>query len=62
VADTAVHPMQDVLALPRDCRMNLPGQGEGWWRWRFQWEHVHPWHAQRLHELCRLYGRLPAAT
>ncbi len=60
VADTAVHPMQDVLALPGECRMNLPGQGEGWWSWRFQWEQVHPWHAQRLHELCRLYGRLPA--
>jgi 4-alpha-glucanotransferase len=59
VADTAVHPMQDVLALPSECRMNLPGQGQGWWTWRFQWAQVHPWHAQRLHELCRLYGRLP---
>jgi 4-alpha-glucanotransferase len=59
VADTAVQPMQDVLALPSECRMNLPGQGEGWWTWRFKWAQVHPWHAQRLHELCRLYGRLP---
>ena len=58
VADTAVHPMQDVLALPTDCRMNYPGQESGWWRWRFQWNQVHPWHAGRLVELARLYGRV----
>ena len=60
VADTAVHPMQDVLALPTECRMNFPGQSEGWWAWRFQWSQVHPWHAGRLAELVRLYGRGPA--
>jgi len=57
VADTAVHPMQDVLALPTGCRMNFPGQSEGWWVWRFQWSDIHPWHAGRLAELVRLYGR-----
>jgi 4-alpha-glucanotransferase len=57
VADTAVHPMQDVLALPTDCRMNYPGQESGWWRWRFHWAQVQPWHAERLAELGRLYGR-----
>ena len=57
VADTAVHPMQDVLALPSDCRMNYPGQESGWWGWRFRWNQLHPWHAGRLAELCRLYGR-----
>ena len=57
VADTAVHPMQDVLALPTECRMNFPGQSAGWWVWRFQWSEVHPWHAGRLAELVRLYGR-----
>jgi 4-alpha-glucanotransferase len=62
VADTAVHPMQDVLALPSECRMNHPGQGSGWWVWRFQWSQVHPWHAGRLAELVRLYGRAPAAS
>lgn len=57
VADTAVHTMQDVLALPSDCRMNFPGQESGWWRWRFAWSQVQPWHAERLAELARLYGR-----
>lgn len=57
VADTAVHPMQDVLCLPTECRMNFPGQASGWWAWRFEWTQVHPWHAQRLAEFARLYGR-----
>ena len=30
VAGTALHPMQDVLALPTGCRMNFPGQESGW--------------------------------
>jgi 4-alpha-glucanotransferase len=59
VADTAIHPMQDVLCLPTECRMNFPGQGEGWWTWRFQWSQVHAWHAQRLAEFARLYDRAP---
>ena len=57
VADTAVHPMQDVLALPTESRMNYPGQESGWWGWRFEWSQVQPWHAGRLVELARLYGR-----
>jgi 4-alpha-glucanotransferase len=58
VADTVVHPLQDVLELPADCRMNYPGQREGWWGWRFTWQQVQPWHAERLAEFGRLYGRL----
>jgi 4-alpha-glucanotransferase len=58
VADTCVHPMQDVLSLPGTCRMNHPGQPSGWWEWRLQWSDVQPWHAQRLLEFGRLYGRL----
>ncbi len=57
VADTAVHPMQDLLSLPTSCRMNYPGQASGWWGWRFQWSQVQPWNAGRLAELSRLYGR-----
>ena len=61
VADTVVHPMQDVLALPSDCRMNLPGAASGWWVWRFEWQQVHAWHGQRLAEMTKLFGRTPAA-
>ncbi len=57
VADTAIHPMQDILGLDAGSRMNLPGVGEGYWEWRFRWEQVHPDHAHRLARLCRLYRR-----
>jgi 4-alpha-glucanotransferase len=58
VADTAIHPLQDVLGLGADCRMNLPGTGEGYWEWRFTWDQVRPEHAQRLRRLGELYRRL----
>ena len=57
VADTAIVPMQDVLGLGSEARMNLPGNADGCWAWRFEWDHVQPWHAERLLALCRLYGR-----
>jgi 4-alpha-glucanotransferase len=57
VADTVVHPMQDVLGLGGAHRMNLPGRGEGYWAWRFAWSQVQPQHAARLAHLGRLYRR-----
>jgi 4-alpha-glucanotransferase len=57
VANTAIHPMQDVLGLGSECRMNLPGVGEGFWAWRFSWSQVQPEHAAQLLKLCQLYGR-----
>ena len=59
VADTCIFPLQDVLTLPSACRMNHPGQADGWWTWRFEWGQVQPWHAQRLREFAGLYSRLP---
>ena len=58
VADTAIHPLQDVLGLGADCRMNLPGKGKGYWEWRFVWEQVRPEHGQRLRHLGELYRRI----
>jgi 4-alpha-glucanotransferase len=57
VADTVVHPMQDVLGLTGEHRMNLPGRGQGYWEWRFAWQQVLPGHAQRLAHLTQLYRR-----
>ena len=57
VADTAIHPMQDVLGLDGQHRMNHPGLGEGWWEWRFDWPQVRPEHAARLRHLAWLYRR-----
>ncbi len=57
VADTAIHPMQDVLGLPGEHRMNFPGKGEGYWEWRFDWDQVTPEHARQLAHWARIYRR-----
>jgi 4-alpha-glucanotransferase len=62
VADTAIYPMQDVLSLPTEHRMNFPGKESGYWEWRFTWDEVKPQHAQRLKEMVTLYGRGPQSA
>jgi len=36
VADLAIAPVQDLLSLGREARMNLPGEPTGNWRWRLR--------------------------
>jgi len=38
VANWAIVPMQDLLSLGKNNRMNVPGVPQGNWRWRFQWD------------------------
>jgi 4-alpha-glucanotransferase len=59
VANMAVVPLQDVLQLGSEARMNFPGQAMGNWSWRFKPEQLDPRLAAALHEITRLYGRLP---
>ncbi len=62
VADTAVVPLQDVLALGSEGRMNRPGLAGGNWDWRFRADDLHPRLAARLADLTTLYGRDDTAT
>jgi 4-alpha-glucanotransferase len=41
-AALAILPMQDLLALGSDARMNTPGTAAGNWRWRFAWPDIPP--------------------
>jgi 4-alpha-glucanotransferase len=59
VADTAIVPMQDVLGLGNEARMNLPGRASGNWRWRLLESELTPQAQDRLRELAVLYGRFP---
>ena len=59
VAALSVIPMQDVLGLDSAHRMNRPSLAEGAWEWRFTWDQVASWHAERLADLTRLYDRVP---
>jgi 4-alpha-glucanotransferase len=57
VAAWAIYPMQDILGLGSDARMNCPGVAEGCWDWRFQWAQVQDWHSRRLREISAAHGR-----
>ena len=56
VADTVVFPMQDVLGLGSEARMNTPSTASGNWRWRMT-EHASKEDARRLREMAELYKR-----
>jgi 4-alpha-glucanotransferase len=47
-AALAILPLQDVLHLGSDARMNTPGTDSGNWSWRFEWDALPPDLACRL--------------
>jgi 4-alpha-glucanotransferase len=57
VADTAVIPMQDLMQLDNQARMNYPGRVGGYWQWRFTPDMLTDIIGYRLRELSELYGR-----
>lgn len=57
VAGTAIVPLQDVLALGSEARMNVPGRADGNWGWQMAADALDPNLAARLRELTVLYGR-----
>ena len=57
VADTVLIPLQDVLGLGTEARMNQPATIGGNWRWRYCEEMLSPEITQRLRELTSLYDR-----
>ncbi len=59
VAETAICPLQDVLGLGSEGRMNYPGRPAGNWGWRFREGEMRPDLTARLRDLTDFYGRLP---
>ena len=59
VAVLAVAPLQDVLSLGNDARMNKPGVADGNWGWRFRLNQFRPELIDRLRDLTTLYNRVP---
>jgi 4-alpha-glucanotransferase len=57
VADVALYPLQDVLGVGSEGRMNLPGSSSGNWRWRFRQGDLTREVADRLRELAETYER-----
>ena len=57
VADTVLVPMQDVLGLGSEARMNLPGSFGRWWKWRMKPGSLRAEDAIRLLSFARMYDR-----
>jgi len=57
VANLAVIPMQDILELDTEHRMNTPGTTSDNWKWRFEWDQLTDERAGRFAHLVALFDR-----
>ena len=59
VARTAIFPLQDILGLGGQARMNFPGKPSGNWAWRYRPELLGHDTAARLRRFTEMYRREP---
>lgn len=57
VAETVIIPMQDILGLDTNSRMNTPGTATGNWDWRFNWNQLKTRQKHFLKDLTEKYNR-----
>ncbi|TAK53965.1 MAG: 4-alpha-glucanotransferase [Bacteroidetes bacterium] len=57
VATMVIIPMQDILNLGSEARMNFPGKLGGNWAWRFTWEQLYERLPSYYKELTHIYER-----
>ena len=58
VADMAIVPMQDLLGLGSEARINIPSTTGGNWIWRATPEQIDMKLAKKLHKYMQMYARL----
>jgi len=57
VSFLCILPMQDLLMLGSEARMNTPGTVGDNWQWRFQWQQVEAETLEKIARLVTLYQR-----
>lgn len=57
VANMVIFPIQDILGLGEEARMNRPATTKGNWQWRLLPQQLTPSVARRLMEMTEIYGR-----
>jgi 4-alpha-glucanotransferase len=57
VANVCIFPLQDVLHLGSEARMNTPAAGAGNWAWRYDLNALHPDFAMKLAALMEMTDR-----
>ncbi|MEL6163723.1 MAG: 4-alpha-glucanotransferase, partial [Cyanobacteria bacterium J06628_3] len=59
VANVAIFPLQDILGLGSNARMNIPSLGEGNWEWRYRPEAMNSELSDRMKDFVQFFGRAP---
>jgi 4-alpha-glucanotransferase len=59
IASNVVFPLQDLLGLGSEARMNVPGRAEGNWSWRYPADALDAKLGERLQSTTATYGRSP---
>ncbi|MFH1025056.1 MAG: 4-alpha-glucanotransferase [Nitrospirota bacterium] len=57
VANTVITPMQDILSLGEEARMNRPSVTDGNWEWRLLSDQLSPASVSWLREITEMYAR-----
>ncbi|MFW9903727.1 MAG: 4-alpha-glucanotransferase [Candidatus Thorarchaeota archaeon] len=57
VAKISIIPLQDLLRLGTEGRMNFPGTETGNWEWRFTWKQISKEHGREIAKLSKIYQR-----
>ena len=57
VANLAIVPMQDILELGSEDRMNIPGTTEGNWKWQFSWDQLTANKVNKLKNMISMFSR-----
>lgn len=57
VSDISIFPVQDIMGLGSNARMNIPGTAFGNWRFRFSFGQISEFDKNSLKELTEIYGR-----
>ena len=57
VATLAIAPLQDVIGLGNEARMNVPGKAVGNWQWRFRSEQLEPRMIEWIAAITARYAR-----
>ncbi|MGH7909866.1 MAG: 4-alpha-glucanotransferase, partial [Thermodesulfobacteriota bacterium] len=57
VANICIIPIQDVLGLDEDAKMNRPAKAEGNWQWRLKPDQITSSLIDKLKEITETYGR-----
>jgi 4-alpha-glucanotransferase len=60
-ANTVIFPLQDILGLGAEARMNRPSTARGNWEWRLMPDQNSASAREKLLALTRTYGRIPDA-